>query len=59
MADNKYIRKEYEDNDETTAAKEKRDSLATSKPGEFTYDDYVQSDTVTNAYNQLQNLQKL
>lgn len=58
MADNKFTYKDYEDNAETLAAKEKRESLATTKPGEFTYDDYVQSDTVTNAYNQLQQLQK-
>ena len=58
MADNKYVRNEYKDNNETTAALGVRDALNATKPGEFTYNDYVQSDTVTNAYNQLQQLQK-
>lgn len=60
MADKnkKFTYDEYADNNETLAAKDRKDSLTATKPGEFTYNDYTPSDTVTNAYNQLQQLQK-
>ena len=53
-----YVRTPYEDDDATKAADTNRQNIYANKPGEFTYDDYVQSDSVTNAYNTLNGLQK-
>ena len=43
--------KAYEDNDETKQAKKNVNTIASQKPGEFTYDDYKESGKVTDAWN--------
>ena len=60
MADNKYVRKEYKYNDETTAALGVRDALNATKPGEFVFSggDFKYSDETNNYANQLNQWQK-
>ena len=49
---------DYTDNEDTKKAKAEVDRISSKKPGEFTYDDYVESDSVTKLRNQLNSLQK-
>lgn len=58
MATTPFVRKEYEDDEATKAADTTRNNIYANKPGEFTYDDYTPSESVTNAQNMLNNLQK-
>ena len=45
--------KDYTDNEETVAAKKKREEIEANKPGDFTYADYAESDAVKNAQSAL------
>lgn len=58
MATTPFVRKEYEDDEATKAADTTRNNIYANKPGEFTYNDYTPSESVTNAQNMLNNLQK-
>lgn len=44
---------DFEVSDSTKSADEKRQNLESQKPGDFTYNDYVESDIVTQAKNML------
>ena len=58
MADTKYTRNPYKDDTETISALNAYNANKANKPGEFTYNDYTPSESVTNAQNMLNNLQK-
>ena len=53
----KWSYKNYTDNEETTNAKKQVDTIASQKPGDFTYDDYAESNKVTDIGNRLNSLQ--